>query len=274
MEACAQFGELPPDLAEKVKYAKWRFVEIAKAVKERRPPAPPRGMDDADDGASAPPPPEVAAPPPSMPDASGYDSMIPPPAAPAGYPDYMGLPPADQAGYPGGAPQHASQPPAAVPTAPPVSHGVPSFGIPSPPGGVPAVPQHVPPAYGAPPQMPSAMMGAVPGFKPGRCVPHGGEGGGSSVLALQGRGSRHDPKSSIYSFDCCVLQAGHARGRQLVQVGHLGAPVLGLGHGRAPAQPGPHPADPPARAERGPDGVSENGFVCARYQCGLRLSLC
>ena len=36
MEACKQFGELPDDMAEKIKYAKWRVVEIAKATKERR----------------------------------------------------------------------------------------------------------------------------------------------------------------------------------------------------------------------------------------------
>ena len=32
IDVCKQFGELPPDLAEKAKYAKWRFVEIAKAT--------------------------------------------------------------------------------------------------------------------------------------------------------------------------------------------------------------------------------------------------
>ena len=40
---CEQFGELPTDVVEKNKYAKWRFVEICKAAKERRAPAPPRG---------------------------------------------------------------------------------------------------------------------------------------------------------------------------------------------------------------------------------------
>ena len=50
MEACKQFGELPADLSEKIKYAKWRFVELAKAVKERRAPAPPRGMDEGGGG--------------------------------------------------------------------------------------------------------------------------------------------------------------------------------------------------------------------------------
>ena len=31
IDVCKQFGELPPDLAEKAKYAKWRFVEIGSA---------------------------------------------------------------------------------------------------------------------------------------------------------------------------------------------------------------------------------------------------
>ena len=43
-EVCEQFGELPTDVVEKNKYAKWRFVEICKAAKERRAPAPPRGV--------------------------------------------------------------------------------------------------------------------------------------------------------------------------------------------------------------------------------------
>ena len=40
-DVCKQFEELPADISEKAKYAKWRFVEIAKATKEGRPPAPP-----------------------------------------------------------------------------------------------------------------------------------------------------------------------------------------------------------------------------------------
>ena len=43
LETCRQFGELSEDLLEKIKYAKWRFVEIFKSTKEKRPPAPPRG---------------------------------------------------------------------------------------------------------------------------------------------------------------------------------------------------------------------------------------
>ena len=244
MESCQQFGELADDLAEKVKYAKWRFVEIAKAVKERRPPAPPRGMEDgAEADGAAPPPPETAAPPappaPSAPDASGYDSMIPPPAAPppSGSPDYMGLPPAEPMGYPGGVPQYGSQPPAAVPTAPPVSHGVPSFGIPSPPGGVPTVPQHVPPAYGAPPQMPSAMMGAVPGFKPERCAPRPAPAAGAARWWRRGGGSRR-----------VVPPRGRCFGRVRWQTPAQQAPwspcVPFLAHARAPTRSSvvPHPS--------------------------------
>ena len=52
-DVCKQFEELPADISEKAKYAKWRFVEIAKATKEGRPPAPPRG----DPPAEADPPP-------------------------------------------------------------------------------------------------------------------------------------------------------------------------------------------------------------------------
>merc|ERR1719482_2577335 len=63
-EVCKQFGELPSDILEKIKYGKWRFVEICKAAKERRPPAPPRGAEPNEDGSvepDAPPPPAPSA---------------------------------------------------------------------------------------------------------------------------------------------------------------------------------------------------------------------
>ena len=41
IDVCRQFGDLPSDLHDKHKYARWRFVEIAKAAKEGRAPAPP-----------------------------------------------------------------------------------------------------------------------------------------------------------------------------------------------------------------------------------------
>ena len=63
-DVCKQFEELPADISEKAKYAKWRFVEIAKATKEGRPPAPPRGDPPAE---AEPPPPAEGAPPPPMP---------------------------------------------------------------------------------------------------------------------------------------------------------------------------------------------------------------
>ena len=64
IDVCKQFGELPADLAEKAKYAKWRFVEIAKATKEGRTPAPPRGIEPEE--APVTPPLEIP-PPPEMP---------------------------------------------------------------------------------------------------------------------------------------------------------------------------------------------------------------
>jgi hypothetical protein len=60
IDVCKQFGELPADLAEKAKYAKWRFVEIAKATKEGRTPAPPRGVEpEPEEALVIPPPPEM-----------------------------------------------------------------------------------------------------------------------------------------------------------------------------------------------------------------------
>ncbi|KAJ1994229.1 hypothetical protein GGI25_003413 [Coemansia spiralis] len=40
LQVIASFGELPEDIAEKVKYAKWRAAEILKAIREGRPVAP------------------------------------------------------------------------------------------------------------------------------------------------------------------------------------------------------------------------------------------
>ena len=51
LEVCKEFGELPDDLSEKVKYGKWRYIEICKAAKEKRAPEPPRGLDIGEDGA-------------------------------------------------------------------------------------------------------------------------------------------------------------------------------------------------------------------------------
>jgi len=172
MEACKQFGELPDDMAEKIKYAKWRVVEIAKATKERREPAPPRGLEggaggdggDADGrqggGADAP----TSYPPPPPPaEAGGPSSGFEPPPP---MPDYMGLPP----------------PPGVVPPAPTDAHqasfdssvlpGAPAFppAYPGPPGAPPAYPGAPGPAPGAPPgwpgyapQMPPPLTSYTPG---------------------------------------------------------------------------------------------------------------
>ena len=144
-DVCKQFEELPADISEKAKYAKWRFVEIAKATKEGRPPAPPRGDPPAE---AEPPPPAEGAPPPMPADAV-------PPAAPA----YAAPPPAATAGAP---PAYMGLP--AAP--PPVGHQA------SP--GMSALPQ-APPARPAVPAMPAAPAPAaafapMPGFKPTRAA--------------------------------------------------------------------------------------------------------
>ena len=184
IEVCKQFGELPPDLAEKAKYAKWRFVEIAKATKAGTTPPPPRGVDPepeqpADPAQSdIPPPPEMppdptpAAPPmmpPSQPGADPYGlPAYPPPAAPAapatpappagGLPSYMGLPMAPSA--PGGAPTPPVYAPPPVPPA--ACSGYPSAAPPAPYAAPPAAPG-MPPAPGG---MHMGMPGMVPGMVP------------------------------------------------------------------------------------------------------------
>jgi len=157
LEVCKEFGELPEDLAEKIKYGKWRYVEICKAAKEKRAPAPPRGIDPDEGGvgegegsssmaAPAAPPPQQYAPP--TPEAS----------AP---PSYLDLPPV--------APQ---QPPAAIP--PHVGEGKPpSFDAPAPPQHFPppAAPAGYaapPPGYAAPPPAAYAAPPPPAGFKPDR----------------------------------------------------------------------------------------------------------
>ena len=88
-DVCKQFEELPADISEKAKYAKWRFVEIAKATKEGRPPAPPRGDPPAE---AEPPPPAEGAPPPPMP-----ADAVPPPVGHQASPGMSALPQAPQA---------------------------------------------------------------------------------------------------------------------------------------------------------------------------------
>lgn len=149
-EVCKQFGELPADLLEKIKYAKWRFVEICKATKERRPPAPPRGIVDDDEAG----PSDGGVPP--MPPAPGFagPADAPPPMLPPGggacdgAADYMGLPPA--------------APPGAVPPGPP---NVPTYVSLDPPGAYPAMPP-APPAYDAAAALPFNLPAAPPSAHP------------------------------------------------------------------------------------------------------------
>lgn len=116
LESTAQFGDLPADIAEKIKYAKVRTVEIAKAVKEGRAPAPPP-VDD--------PPPDFVdlapveagssdAPPPSYMDLPTATTTMPPAS-------YMDLPSAVPPAMP---------PPPPVPQAPAVQ-SLPSFSKPT-----------------------------------------------------------------------------------------------------------------------------------------------
>jgi len=143
MEVCKQFGDLPEDLLEKIKYGKWRFVEICKATKERRPPAPPRGVDPPPADDTAPPPPESEAemppvapmpPMPGMPEPA--DIAAPTPSIAGGLPEYMGLPP---------------PPPSGVPPAPPPIYDA-------------ALPQ--PPSYSALPAAPPTPIPLAPPYAP------------------------------------------------------------------------------------------------------------
>ena len=145
MEVCRQFGELPADLEEKIKYAKWRFVEICKAAKENRAPPPPRGLEPSEpaggSSSGAEPPFDPMAPPVStVPDAS---------FAPDAPPEYMGLPPPPP---PGGVPPAA---PAYDPTQPPSYMAL------------PALPD-APPSHVAPPPAAYAAAPPMSGYAPGR----------------------------------------------------------------------------------------------------------
>uniref|UniRef100_A0A7S0NUH5 Vta1/callose synthase N-terminal domain-containing protein n=1 Tax=Calcidiscus leptoporus TaxID=127549 RepID=A0A7S0NUH5_9EUKA len=139
LETCKQFGDLPADLAEKVKYAKFRFVEIAKATKEGRAAAPPRGTEPSEPSepsrasADETPPPAYGGPAmtamPPPPDAGAYMSLPPADPAQGGLPSYMGLPPA--------APPCAGVPPTVAPVSSPWLGNV---GLPPPPSAQPPQP--------------------------------------------------------------------------------------------------------------------------------------
>ena len=73
-EVLRQFGELPPDLAAKQKYAAWRAADIRGALKEGRAPGPPPGGEEEAGAFVAPAPPASDCPQPPA-------GLQPPPAA-------------------------------------------------------------------------------------------------------------------------------------------------------------------------------------------------
>merc|ERR1719443_718895 len=86
LEVCAQFysGEMPPDLAEKSRYAKYRAVQIRDCMKKGLPLAPEPVVPASEEPAAASAPSD-ALPPPSEAPPSGFQPYTPaaPPAAPA-----------------------------------------------------------------------------------------------------------------------------------------------------------------------------------------------
>lgn len=191
IEVCKQFGELADDLAEKSKYAKWRFVEIAKATKAGTTPPPPRGDPDPPaEETNLPPadaPPMDLPPPPETPadGAYGLPPVAPAPTDPAGgLPSYMGLPAAPPPAAPAPAPAvHApaapaysapAYPPAAPAPAPPPQYA----GAPGAYGAPPPQQQYMPPPppqqqpLGMPPMAPPGMPGMPGGYgMPGATMP-------------------------------------------------------------------------------------------------------
>lgn len=171
-EVGKQWGDLPEDVAERVKYGKWRFVELCKAAKERRAPPPPRGTEG--DGSAGPGDGSSAA---GVHENLGEPSAVPygaPPTQPvvaAGAPpDYLDLPPA--------APDHTAFNQMHV--TPPVVGGGGASAPPQSSFGAPSVPQQPPahafappsvvntsyaPPHGAPPAYPPTPM-ASSSFRP------------------------------------------------------------------------------------------------------------
>jgi len=158
LEVCKEFGELPEDLAEKIKYGKWRYVEICKAAKEKRAPAPPRGVDAEDSSGAA--------------GAEGSSSAAAaepvPPAAPS--PGYVAesspyMPPTSDAT------SYLDLPPAAppVPTAPTVPAAPPYVASSTPNSfdSPPAPPTH----YPAPPAAPAAPVAPPAAYAPTAYAP-------------------------------------------------------------------------------------------------------
>ena len=149
-EVCKEFGDLPDDLAEKVKYGKWRYVEICKAAKEKRAPVPPPAVDHGNEGGAA-----------AEPSSERGGAVV----ADGGGASYLDLPAPSAEPAPAPAPP---APPAAAPSVPPMQ----------PP---PAYPAPSAPSLANPPVMPQTPVGLphvssprgqapVPGFKPDTCA--------------------------------------------------------------------------------------------------------
>lgn len=171
IDVCRQFGELPADLQEKHKYARWRFVEISKASKEGRPPAPPpdvsgddlfggqagggggedggglgdgaAGAADSAQGAAG-----GEAPPPQPPSAGGSGGAFAP--TPPAVPPQQPPPPA--------APPAYHHPPPAMPPPPPAAYVPPTV----PHHAQPPAPQSAPPPQPLSAPVPPPTPAAVP----------------------------------------------------------------------------------------------------------------
>ncbi|KAJ2704479.1 hypothetical protein H4R19_005232 [Coemansia spiralis] len=142
LQVVAAYGELPPDVAEKTKYAKWRATEILKGVRNGQAPAPPPVAETA---AETPPAPAVSAG-----DIMGWPSppmqQTPPPQQPA--PGSAASPAWSATSYPDMSAPQQPQPPLQQPT--------PNYPFPQPgatdaqPGGLPSVPRNRLPVDTAP----------------------------------------------------------------------------------------------------------------------------
>ncbi|KAJ2767468.1 hypothetical protein IWQ56_003319 [Coemansia nantahalensis] len=170
LQVVAAYGDLPPDVAEKIKYAKWRATEILKAVREGRPPVPPPAADDspappavsAGDIMGWPSPPVQQTPPPQQPLLPGRATS--PAWSGSSYPDVSTPQPLQQP------PQPLQQPVAYYPSSQPGAAGVQADGLPSVPRNrLPAdtAPANTRPAQATPPSaatfipMPAANLPPV-----------------------------------------------------------------------------------------------------------------
>jgi hypothetical protein len=161
---CKQFGALPADLAEKRKYALWRYVEYSKAVKEGRPPAPPPNLgtdallfplDDGGGGSGGGADDEPAAAGGGAGAAAVGQVGVTPLPAPSSFADEYGgygsaqLPP--HRAPPTAAPPPPFAPPPPPPIGPPPSYPPPPAAYPPPPATYLPPPQLHQPAFAPPP---------------------------------------------------------------------------------------------------------------------------